>query len=151
MIARLFVALLFARSAFLPAGASPLLPNVARSLLPFPHRASLVRSRSATAATPFSSLLPPQAALGNVPSCATPRKEKNIEILRFFRKGSNMWSKSYAEVNRKHYSRKTGNCQDSWRESFPFFRFVLMQKRQIRSICFFACVGDVPRCFLQSR
>ena len=29
--------------------------------------------RSATAATPFSSLLHPQGALGNVPSCATPR------------------------------------------------------------------------------
>ena len=79
--------------------AACMLPNVARSLLPFPHRASLVRSRSATAATPFSSLLPPQAALGNVPSCATPRKEKNIEFLRFFRKWSNMWSKSYAEAN----------------------------------------------------
>ena len=44
-----------------------------RFLLPLPHRASQkICSRSATAATPYSSLHPPPAALGNVPSALHP-------------------------------------------------------------------------------
>ena len=45
-----------------------------RFLLPLPHRASQkICSRSATAATPYSSLYHPPGALGNVPNCATSR------------------------------------------------------------------------------
>jgi len=52
-----------------------------RRALPVAVSASRVArycSRSATAATPYSSLHPPQAALGNVPNCATPRNNRSL-------------------------------------------------------------------------
>ena len=48
-------------------------------------------------------------------NCATPRKVKNIEFLRFFRKWSNLWSKHFVGVFLKRVTAEKVNVYKGFR------------------------------------